>query len=275
MLFFKKKHDFCPVIYKQFNQDLIQLSEKDLLDHFLSHQHEKRIYKKVSSDVELMSMKWLRGNGLEIGPGIHPTPLFGNASAIYADCDESLAFGGSGYDLLKPLDSLDFAAEQESAYDFVVASHVLEHCDSFIRALENLLLISKDGGCIYIVLPNILFLNDINFINNFDFEHHKQEYDEPLKYANSHDYAYINASLDGVGEDNPHAKISDDYIDALKSGKIPQSMRFMSHEHNYDLEGWLDLIINSKEFLSKKFQIVDMRYGHLRNDCHFILEKKS
>lgn len=273
MLFFKKKYDFCPLTYRQFNQDLIQLSDKDLLDHFLSHQHEPRIYKKVASDVEFLSMKWLRGNGLEIGAGANPTPLFGNASVTYADCDESLAFGGKDCDFLRPVDSKDFDLEHKNRYDFVIVSHVLEHCDSFIRAIQNLTSVTKKGGMIYIVLPDINFLNDKNFIKNFDFTHHIDEYSNPMKYADLHDDLHIDACCLDSLDYNIHAEMSEDYQNAIKNRKIPQNMRFMHHKHNYDLSGWIELLDKTNDYLGCNLSLVDVRYGHLRNDCHFIMQR--
>jgi hypothetical protein len=251
---------FSAEIYKLFNADLAHLSDVELHDHFEANKHENRIYKSVSSDVEFLSMKWLRGHGLEIGAGRYPTPLFGNASVIHADCDANLAFGGAEVNYLKSLDAKDFSANHQGKYNFIIASHVLEHCDSFIRAIENLILIVKKNGFIYITLPNIKFLNDINFIDDFDFQHHK---------------AYISACADSTDHENPHALISSDYRVAIQSGLIPQSMRFMTHKHNYEFEGWIDLIRNTQKFLGDEFSLVDLRYGHLRNDCHFIIQKKN
>jgi SAM-dependent methyltransferase len=192
----------------------------------------------------------------------------------HADCDEGLVYGGSEITYLKSLDAKDFSDGHQDKFDFVIASHVLEHCDSFIRAIDNLISIIKKNGFIYIVLPNIKFLNDVNFIDNFDFEHHKEEFEEPLKYVDLHDKAYIAASVNSIEDENPHVFISESYRSALRSGVIPQSMRFMSHKHNYDFEGWINLMRDCQKFLGSKFSLVDLRYGHLRNDCHFIIQKK-
>jgi SAM-dependent methyltransferase len=275
IMFFKKnqQQDFSAAIYKLFNTDLAHLSDVELHDHFEANKHENRIYKLVSSDVEFLSMRWLRGKGLEIGAGSYPTPLFGNASVTHADCDVNLAFGGTEVNYLKSLDAKDFSENHYDEYDFVIASHVLEHCDSFVRAIENLISIVKKNGFVYIVLPNIKFLNDINFIDDFDFQHHIEEYEEPLKYSKLHDKAHISACVDFIEEENPHALISDDYRKAIQCGFIPQTMRFMYHKHNYDFEGWIDLIRNTQKYLGDKSKLVDLRYGHLRNDCHFIIQK--
>jgi SAM-dependent methyltransferase len=274
MIFKKNKQlDFSVDIYKKFSLDLQHLSDKELAMHFKNNMHERRIYAAVFSDVEFLSMKWLRGNGMEIGAGKYPTPLFGNASLIHADCDEGLAFGGKKLHLLRALDSNNFPDDQEEKYDFVIASHVLEHCDSFIRAIKNLNSIIKKSGLIYIVLPDINFLHDKNFIDNFDFQHHLEEYFEPYKHNNIHDDAHIKNSDVFIDTENYHAILSDDYKGYIRKGEIPQGMRFMYHKHNYDFEGWIDLIMNTKKYLGDKFNLVDLRYGHLRNDCHFIIQK--
>jgi len=276
MIFKKNKQlDFSVDIYKKFNLDLQHLSDKELALHFKNNMHERRIYTAVVSDVEFLSMKWLRGNGLEIGAGKYPTPLFGSASLIHADCDEALAYGGKELHLLKALDSNNFPDDQEEKYDFVIASHVLEHCDSFIRAIKNLNSNIKKDGLIYIVLPDINFLIDRNFIDNFTFQHHLEEYFEPYKHNKIHDDAYIKYCLDSVDSKNYHAIITDDYKEAIRKGEIPQVMRFLHHKHNYNFNDWIRLIMQVQDYLKQSFNIIDIRYGHFRKDCHFIFQKNN
>lgn len=268
-----KKISFSPSVYKSFNLDLSGFNDAELLKHYQANNHERRIYGNVDTDVEFLSMRWIRGRGIEIGPGSSPTPLFGNAVTVIADCDADLNFGGEGMDINISVDDKIFPKKMMEKFDFVIASHVLEHCDSFIRALENLILITKKNGIVYIVLPDIEFLNDVKFISNFKFQHHEEEYLNSLVFSDLHDGQYINAVKDGLDDDNPHAKITDEYKKAIRAGVIPQSFRFMSHKHNYNFDGWIDLVLKVKAFLSDNFKIVDMRYGHIRKDCHFVLEK--
>jgi len=264
---------FDKQIYRSFNPDLVNLSDFELVVHYHLHNYEKRIYGNCSNDVEIFSMRWLRGNGLEIGAGKYPTPLFGNASVTYADCDPELLYGGAKNDFFLDLNKLDDNLTEK--YDFVIASHVLEHVDSFIMSIKNLIKMAKKNGYIYITLPDINFLNDKNFILNYDFDHHIKEYNDPLFYAEEHDSRFtIAMNSHSTNETNYHAEITKEYLIEIQTNTIKKH-RFMHHKHNYSFINWTKLLIETNTFLGDAYEIVDMRFGHLRSDCHYILHKNK
>lgn len=260
-------------IYRDFNPDLSKLSDDQLKEHFEAHQNEGRIFSACKGDVEILSMRWLRGKGVEVGAGMYPTKLFGNARSVLADCDPDLSFGGSNVDIGVSLDDPDFSDAFTEKFDFAIASHVLEHTDSFIRALLNLINIVRVGGLVYIVLPDKECLNDIDYIPDYEFNHHILEFSQPLIFSKAHDKEFIDANSDGLENINIHANLTKEYISEVKSGKISQEKRFMFHKHNYNYYGWTNLIFQSRFFLDNAFDCIDMRYGHLRKDCHFILRR--
>ncbi|MFV0675233.1 methyltransferase domain-containing protein [Variovorax sp. tm] len=262
---------FSPEIYRSYNLDLRHLSDEEAAAHFAAFPGERRVHASTADTRSFLSMRWLRGNGVEIGAGSNPTPLFGNAVALVADCDRDLVFGGRHLDLHKSLDAADFAASGK-IFDFAIASHVLEHVDSVLRSLENLISVTKVGGIVYVVFPDIEWLNDVRWIPEFDFGHHVAEYSETMVFAELHDTLYLDAVDWAAIENNEHAQISEEYRRALRARSIPQSMRFMHHKHNYTMQGWLDLVTAARGFLRNTFRVVDVRYGHERKDCHFVLE---
>jgi SAM-dependent methyltransferase len=263
---------FSPDIYRNYNLDLRHLTDSELLEHFQRYPHERRIYGTTSKTIETLSMRWLRGNGIEIGAGANPTPLFGDARAQMSDCDGTLAFGGNRIDVQFSVDDPEFPGENLARYDFAIASHVLEHADSLLRAVENLLLITRAGGVVYIVLPDINYLLDKNWLPNFDFEHHIAEYRNPLVNADLHDRLYIAGSGEGILHTNEVAHLSKEYQAAVLSGRIPANQRFLHHKHNYGFNDWLGIFHLTQRFLSGRFSFLDVRYGHERADCHFVLE---
>ena len=91
--------NFSVSIYRKYNLDLRHLTDLELQEHFQKYPHERRIYGNTTTAAETLSMRWLRGNGVEIGAGANPTPLFGNARTEMSDCDETLAFGGNRIDI--------------------------------------------------------------------------------------------------------------------------------------------------------------------------------
>jgi len=263
---------FDTTIYKKYNKDLEALTDDALLNHFLHFQNEPRIYGVTHSTTEFLSMRWLRGSGIEFGAGSYPTKLYGNATSIEADSDPNLLFRGKKVDKLLSIDASSFL-ELENHFDFSIASHVLEHADSFLKAIENLILITKNGCYIYLVLPDIRYLYDFLWMPYFSFSHHEEEYLHPLLHAKEHDLNFISSqNLEIKQNDNMHAILPDKFLKELIAGEISPEHRFLCHKHNYDFQGWINLLFQTKNFFKNQFSIEDIRYGYERQDCHFILK---
>lgn len=269
------RYNFSLDLYRSYNLDLAHLSDDALFAHFLANQGDCRIYAKTDATVELISMRWLRGNGFEVGAGAYPTPLYGNAQVSLSDCDDSHAFGGDTVAISGSIDDPDFWRDKEDRYDFVVASHVLEHVDSLLLALDNLIKITINNGKIYIVLPDINFLYDKEWMIPFNFEHHIDEYNHPQKYKELHDALFVDYIMsvdDKTAINSIHANLSERYLASVRGGHIPDKERFMHHKHTYDFDGWLAILQQSKGFLSNRIKFIDVRYGHERFDCHFVFQ---
>jgi SAM-dependent methyltransferase len=266
---------FSPDIYREFNLDLRHLSDDQLAAHFAACQHEPRIFGPTKTTAEFLSMRWLRGAGLEVGAGGHPTKIFGATKTLQADVDIGLPDRGEKVDVQVSVDDPVFPSLFKSPFDFSIASHVLEHCDSFIRAVENLIAVVREDGIVYMVLPDIEFLSDQNWISYFDFAHHVQEYENPLLNCGVHDDTYIRARVGGIASTDRFADLPLEYQEMLRAGKIAAEFRFLHHKHNYTFGGWLEMIEETRKFLNRGFEILDSRYGHERKDCHFVLRRKA
>ena len=268
--------------YRKYNIDLKNLSDIELFNHFISAQHEARLFGDTHTTSDYLSMRYLRGNGIEVGAGLNPTSLYGNANAECYDYDEAEIFGGltdlgNSKELQVSVDCPVFLANFSSQYDFVIASHVLEHADSFIYAFDNLTNLVRDGGYIYIVLPDITYLDDANWLNRFDFEHHKVEYKDRFYFRELHDRCVIDAGfkIDAANEKsnkNEILKISNNER-STKLTSIPDHLRYAYHKHNYTYAEWICIFQKTVEFLENKVSIVDVRFGAERLDCHFIFRK--
>lgn len=259
-------------IYRKYNLDLRDLTDAELERHFSDNNHERRIYGLTESTTDFISMKWLRGNGIEIGAGSKPIPLYGNATVEMDDVDTTLAYGGVTTGASVSLDDPHMQDKLGRRFDFAVASHVLEHIDSFYRGIDNLLSITRRGGIAYIVLPDVNFLYDKDWMPKFDLLHHEREFIEPLEYAKMHDGFFISGTEKTGLADIVHAHISNEFKHAVACKDIPQHLRFIYHKHNYDFENWLELIMASKSKITQKFRLLESRYGYERSDCHFVLE---
>lgn len=263
---------FSPSKYRRFNEDLFQLNFFKRFTHFCLCANENRIYGNYYNDPDFISMRWLRGNGLEIGAGAHPTPLHGMTSAEYLDIDNNFYFHGTGVNHFANIDHINFSNSLNKKYDFVIASHVLEHCDSFIMAIKNILEILNKDGFAYIVLPDIRFLNERNFIKKYDFQHHLDEFENSEIYSGEHrsNFPFSENSREYI-----HAEIPSDFFsNEYGVNIVNKKYSFMIHKHNYTFLDWLNIIIQVNDFLGNAFDICDFRFGHERKDCHFVLQKK-
>lgn len=117
------------------------------------------------------------GYGIEIGAANCPY-TFPSAEVDYADYfNQSREFllGKRGFFHLDPPKCL-LSGISDSKYDFLYASHVLEHSANPLRTLEEWLRVVKENGIIYIVVPNKLKIYDVRreptpltwFINRYD-----------------------------------------------------------------------------------------------------------
>ena len=109
--------------------------------------------------------RFLRGHGLEIGPGENPYPLvFGGAAALRVDQwgaeDAAGLFREVDSDRFRDPDhQVDLNVERLSAFpdgsqDFVIASHVLEHLVEPIGQLRDIWRVLRPGGVLLLLLPD-------------------------------------------------------------------------------------------------------------------------
>jgi SAM-dependent methyltransferase len=119
--------------------------------------------KHISSDWRQHFAEQLNGNGLEIGALHSQMPLHKGMNVTYVDRmsvpDLRLQYPElRAKQLLDP----DIIADAEilngisnSTYDFLVASHVVEHMRNPLLALSNWLRVLKAGGIMYVAVPDM------------------------------------------------------------------------------------------------------------------------
>ena len=101
------------------------------------------------------NLKWLSGNGLEVGPGENPfsisrttiylDKLIDNYSQIFPAADRSQYIDGV-------VEHLPF---DDNKFDFVMSSHVLEHCCDTIKVLKEISRVLRPNGLIVLILPHM------------------------------------------------------------------------------------------------------------------------
>jgi SAM-dependent methyltransferase len=109
---------------------------------------------------EQLSHLWIRGSGLEIGALHYPLPILPGVKVTYVDLmnvdDLQSKFPEitvKKFDLVIDNGETLQSFEKESQ-DFIVANHMLEHCENPIGTLKNWLRVLKPGGVILAALPD-------------------------------------------------------------------------------------------------------------------------
>lgn len=111
----------------------------------------------------------LAGRGLEIGPYDQPTVLKSEADISYLDWKtrEQLAAECSHPELAKNIPEIDYVvtsnnyrAYTSDQFDFIIANHVMEHVPNMIQWLIDINAMMKDGGVLFLALPDKNFSFD-------------------------------------------------------------------------------------------------------------------
>lgn len=101
-----------------------------------------------------LAHKWLDGlAGIEIGPSSHnPFGLnvktVGLIDSVYQQEQKSLTGDVTTIDIVAQADAIPLPSESE---DFVLSSHVIEHCPNMIRALIEWYRVLKPGGILFMI----------------------------------------------------------------------------------------------------------------------------
>jgi SAM-dependent methyltransferase len=117
-----------------------------------------------------LAEQYLAGSGLEVGALHIPLHAPAKASVRYVDRFQVEELRRHYpeldiYDLVTP-DIIDdgetLSTVSEGSMDFVIANHMIEHCEDPIGTLKNMLRVLKPGGVIYMAVPDCRFTFDRN-----------------------------------------------------------------------------------------------------------------
>lgn len=150
----------------------------------------KRVFLKLmkkENSIDTIVKIFENKNGIEIGG---PTPLFSKDLPIYSavsaldGCNfsgstvwEGSISEGDSYNFYKDKKGHQFINEasylkdiKDGQYDFLLASHCLEHCANTLKTVEEWLRVIKPGGYILLILPDKRYTFD-HKRNVTSFEH--------------------------------------------------------------------------------------------------------
>jgi SAM-dependent methyltransferase len=123
-----------------------------------------------SLDRRTIAARYLRGTGIEIGALHVPLPMPPSARVKYVDRMSEAELRQQYPELndrrLVQVDIIDDGERLEhipaASQDFVVANHLLEHCQNPIGAIRNMLRVLKAGGILYLCVPDKRYTFDID-----------------------------------------------------------------------------------------------------------------
>jgi SAM-dependent methyltransferase len=109
-----------------------------------------------------LANRYIRGSGIEIGALQKPTRLNGAVQVRYIDrmslqkllehYPEMAQIPVQAPDIVDDGQLLQHIAEDSQ--DFAIANHFLEHCPDPIRSIHNMLRVVKQGGILYLAVPD-------------------------------------------------------------------------------------------------------------------------
>lgn len=115
-----------------------------------------------------LSKEYIKGQGIEIG-GLHcPLPVEPGVKVAYVDRMpfEQLKEENPDLDVKANNIIVDSAETLEqisyNSQDFVIANHVLEHCENPLLALKNWRRVLKHNGAVFAAIPNKIYTFDKN-----------------------------------------------------------------------------------------------------------------
>lgn len=213
--------------------------------------------------------KFLKGDGIEIGALHLPLAVPAKARVKYVD-RLPLAELRAQYPELKryPLvvpdiidDGEKLAGVVTGSQDFVIANHFLEHCEDPVRAIENFLRVVRDGGMIYLAVPDKRYTFD-NRRAITPLEHVLADYREgPGRSREEHFRQWRSLVDEKFGNDKD---------------RRPNQMKSESYSIHYHVWTYLEvleLLAHLKKELHFSLEIEEMVRGG--NEAIFMLRKGS
>jgi SAM-dependent methyltransferase len=201
-----------------------------------------------------IGLAFLKGRGVEVGPGDRPFPIPPAAHTAYGDIrkHEALAdyFRTTDVTPVQDIDAQTFAGIDNDSLDFVISAHVIEHLRNPIGSIVNAIRILKVGGIHILVVPDMRYTFDRNRPETTvdhvltDFADGgastlRDSYEEHLRYV----HPYL------TGETYPEADIQRYADENVKNWRA-----FDCHFHAWSQDGFEKLLSAAKEFAPFKVE---------------------
>ena len=195
---------------------------------------------------------YLRGNGIEIGALDAPTPLPVGAKVRYVDIRTAAELRQRFPELanadLVPVDVIDdgekLAAIDDASIDFIVANHMLEHCENPLGTLRNHVRKVKSGGWLFYAIPEMRSCFDC------------------VRPRTAFEHLIIDDNDGGAGSRRAHLVEWATLVGGVKDDVgIEARIRDIErrgvniHFHVWDSNSWLDHLCRARNYLDEAFEV--------------------
>ena len=204
-----------------------------------------------------LAAAYLSGRGLEIGGLQFPLPLPKGARATYVDRMPVNELRAQYPELrehpLVPVSIVDdgetLRTIADASQDFVVACQFLEHCKNPIRAIENFLRVVREGGTLYLAIPN----RDHTFDKSrptTPLTHLWGDYEERPEWTQERHFQEYSRGMSAVYHPGrSEAEILEDAVRLLAED-------YSIHYHVWDMESWTGFISSVRERFGFRIECV-------------------
>ena len=195
--------------------------------------------------------------GLEVGAMHNRAPVPSACKMTYVD-----AAKGSDLLIMHPelqgstivepdiIDNVEKLSKlSDSSYDFVIASHLLEHAKNFLQALEALLRVTKRGGMVLVTLPNKCTTFDrMRLLTTTS--HIVAEYEDPRKVAANQWEHFREWSIsDAKGRSIDGAAVD-------KTASVFAKAKYHIHYHTFTADSVIDVLSVARKLLKQRFDVI-------------------
>jgi len=230
------------------------------------HQSQSSFVTPVLSEIPLrreIANRYLVGDGIEIGGLNAPLEIPPNAKVRYLD-RMSVADLRKQYPKLGdcPLIDVDIIDDGETlpsiadaSLDFVIANHMIEHCQDPITSIKNWLRVLKPQGILYMAVPDKRYTFDCDRPIT-SIEHLIQDYiSGPILSRRSHFEEWVRV-VEKYPETEAEARI-----------QYRMNMDFSIHFHVWTQADFLEFLLCCRQYIPGTFEIELMQ----KNGIEFIL----
>lgn len=222
-------------------------------------QSPNRLRKKISDKI---AIEYLAGNGIEIGALHNKMPVSRKAKVSYVDriSYEDLIKHYpelKGKKITKPdivSDAQTLGAIADNSQDFIIASHILEHCEDPIEALKNFSRVMKQDANAYIIVPDKRHCFD-----------HKRPLTSVEHLVKDHEEGVLTSRRDHYLEWLKLVEDIEDEEEIAKKLKTYEETNYNIHFHVWDTNSFLNFlnfVINEYELL---LEIVLYKFNYNEN----------